>query len=365
MIGLLDYDAIMRQKVKYPNLELMKMATYLRRNRQSYRMVIDLENLDIFTRIIVFQNDPSVGYPGRILRRKDTEWYGLAFTSGVYQPMAPEIEECEPYIGTYKLLFKEFLLRDTMTTSEIGYLLNASYLRLSMSLNKRYIRTIKPNRRVLVYDTDAFQGNWEDNVNALIKRDIAGFIFLYEQKFYDIDLWAKVLLNYERRVFNYNPMTLYFNFDKTKIDTIINVYLKAIGDNKTRAAGWFDIYPMIPPPYKENTIAFAESIRKQMDAGIALGWKIPDYKGNPFHPFVNAICEWAGSNTYFFRYTFLEYVLKKDLHKERKFALKLIQQNKKFRFIFEHKAQEIAAMVGGLKSYESRRNYRSLFGDYL
>ena len=78
-----------------------------------------------------------------------------------------------------------------MTTTQIGYLLNASYVRLSMPLNKRYIRTIRPNRRILVYDTNVFSGDWEKNVESLVKREIAGFIFLYEQELNDIELWAK------------------------------------------------------------------------------------------------------------------------------------------------------------------------------
>ena len=364
MIGLLDYDAIASQKIQYPSLELMKMATYLRRNNQSAHIILNLDDLDIYNKIMVFQNDSSLGYPSKVFGRKNTEWYGIAFTDNKYKPMAPEIEACEPTVGIYKLLFKQFLLEDKMKTTQVGYLLNASYLRLSMPLNKRYIRTIRPNRKVLVYDTDAFSGDWENNVSMLLKREIAGFKFIYEQKLHDIELWAKILLSYERRVFNYNPITLTFDFYPESMDVIIPVFKKAIGKNKVESGSWFHLYPNIPPPYKENTIKFAEGIGRQMRAGIGLGWRIPDYRGNPYHPFINALCTWAGG-TYFFNETFLNFLLKRDLHKERKFALKLIQQNKKFGLIFQCQPKELKAMEGGLKSYDSQRNHCSIYSDYL
>lgn len=136
MIGLLDYDALANQKIRYPNLELMKMATYLRRNRQSYRLVVDLDDLDIYSEIYLFQNDSNLDYPTFILKRKNVKWFGLAFTDNVYYEMDREIEICEPNIGIYKLLFKKFLLEDKMTTEQIGYLLNASYVRLSTPISK-------------------------------------------------------------------------------------------------------------------------------------------------------------------------------------------------------------------------------------
>ena len=363
MIGLLDYDALASQKIRYPNLELMKMATYLRRIRQSFRLIVDFSDLEIYNEIYLFQNDSTLPYPSQVFRKKNVKWFGLAFTDNVYRPMAPEIEECEPSIGVYKLLFKEFLLQDKMTTTQIGYLLNASYVRLSMPLNKRYIRTIRPNRRILVYDTNVFSGDWEKNVESLVKREIAGFIFLYEQELNDIELWAKIFIKYPRRTFNYNEINVIFEFDLKYIETIIQVYRKIIGENK-KPPYWLRLRPVIVPPYKENVLLFVEGIGAQMRAGVPLIWRDPPYKGNPYHPFVDALCAWAGG-VGFSRQSFMDYLIEKDLHRERRFAQKLITNNKKYRLIFSQRPTDIKAMYGGLQSYETRRNRPSLYRDYL
>ena len=363
MIGLLDYDALTNQKIQYPNLELMKMATYLRRTRQSYRLITDLNDLEIYTEIYLFQNDSSLPYPSQVFRKKNVKWYGLAFTDNIYRPMASEIEECEPSIGAYKLLFKEFLLQDKMTTQQIGYLLNASYVRLSMPLNKRYIRSIRPHRRILIYDTNVFSGDWEKNVQLLVSKNIAGFIFLYEQEMDDIELWSRILLTYERKIFNYNEIGLAFEFSPAYMGTIIQVYKKIIGKNKGPAY-WLRVRPIITPPYKENIMLFVESIGVQMREGIPITWRDPPYKGNPYHPFVDALCAWAGGPS-FFRQSFMEYLIEKDLHRERRFAQKLIANNKKYSLILNQRVVNLKAMYGGLQSYESRRNRPSLYRDYL
>lgn len=365
MIGLLDHDALAAQTVKRPNLELMKMAAYLRRSRQSCRIVLDLDDLDIYTQVIVFQNNKELGYPTTAFRKRDTEWYGLAFTDGKYKPMSREIEESAPDISIYKQLFRKFLLEDKMTEREIGYLLNASYLRLSMPLNRRYLRLIRKNRRAIVYDDFAFTGPWEENVKALLKRGIVGFYFLNRQVVSDLELWKKIYLDYDRRIFNYNPIALDIPFDLANMDTILKVYEKMQGENKS-FIGVQDnllIYVNIVPPYRENTLKFAEAVGKQMAMKQPVNWRMAPSE-NPYHSFVAALAAWSRA-TAFSKYTFMEYLIKKDLHRQRRFALKLIKENKKYSLIFNYKPEVVMEFVGGLKYYETRGNYCSIFSDYL
>lgn len=366
MIGLLDYDALANQAVKYPNLELMKMATYLCRTKKSYRIVLDPDDLTIYSQVMVFQEDASLGFPTSAFRKRNTEYYGLAFTGGKYKKLKQEIEDCAPDISVYKQLFKQFLLNDTMEPREIGYLLNASYVRLALPLNRRYIRTIKKNRRVIVYDDEAFVNDWETNVDALLKRDITGFKFINEQRVKDIELWKKIFTKYERRNFNYNPISLDADFDLSNMPAILEVYKKLQGDNKSPIGVGTNaiIYINIPPPYKENTAKFGEAIGLQMEQGLTINWRQTPYIGNPYHSFITALSDWARGQA-FFEYSFLQFLLKYDLHRQRRYALKLIKKNKKYSLIFNARTLDVRDAMGGLKSYESRRNYRSIYSDYL
>lgn len=366
MIGLLDGDALANQKVKYPNLELMKMASYLRRTNQSYRMVLDANDLDLYTKVMVFQSDDKLGYPVKAFRKPGSEWFGLAFTGGNYQPMAQEIEECAPDVTVYKQLFKKFLLEDKMEEREIGYLLNASYVRLAPPLNKRYIRAIKKNRRVIVYDSDAFTGDWEANARALLKREITGFHFLNRQRIKDLELWKKVYLEFERRNFNYNPIALDIPFRLADMKDILAVYIKMQGKNKTMIGSSENlvVYVNIQPPFRAQTLAFAEAVGHQILAEQAINWRMGLNLGNPYHSFVASLASWASRGA-FMRYTYLEFLLKHDLHRQIKFANKLVRENIKFRPIFNRKVLGWKEAIGGLREYELRRNQKSIFSDYL
>ena len=366
MIGLLDNDALVNQKVKYPNLELMKMASYLRRTKQSYRMVLDAEDLDIYTKVMVFQHNDKLDYPLKAFSKKGTEWFGLAFSGGTYKPMAEEIEECAPDITVYKQLFRKFLLEDKMEEREIGYLLNSSYVRLAPRLNKRYIKTIRKNRRVIVYDSDAFTGSWEENARALLKREITGFHFINLQKIYSLELWKKIYLEFERRNFNYNPIALDIPFRLADMKDILAVYEKMQGKNKTMIGSSDNliIYVNIQQPYRAQTKAFAEAIGRQILAEQAINWRMGPNTGNPYHSFVASLAAWASRGA-FMRYTYMEYLYKNDLHRQIRFANKLIHENLKYQPIFTRRVKGWKEVMGGLREYELRRNQKSIFSDYL
>ena len=129
-------------------------------------------------RSIFFQDDDSLPYPSSILRRRNVKWFGLAFSGGVYKPLDNEIEDCEPSISIYKLLFKDFIMKDQIKMEQVGYLLNASYVRLNRSLNKKIFKINKEKIvEFFVYDTEVF---WRlgKETNAIKKR-VVGFNFIH------------------------------------------------------------------------------------------------------------------------------------------------------------------------------------------
>ena len=143
----------------------------------------------------------KIPFPIGILKRKNVVWHGLAFSDGVRIPLAPEIEAIEPTIGVYKLLFRDFILQNRMKITQVGYLLNSSFMRLSEPISKKYLRSIRPNRRIFVYDTEVFEGCWRENTTALLARKATGFHIIHPQRTNDFDLWLTITEDYGRNVF--------------------------------------------------------------------------------------------------------------------------------------------------------------------
>ena len=363
MIGLLDYDALQQKKIRYPNLELMKMATYLRRNRQSVQIIVDLENLEFYSEIYLFQDDDSLPYPSSILRRRNVKWFGLAFSSGVHKPLDNEIEDCEPSISIYKLLFKDFIMKDQIKMEQVGYLLNASYVRLNRSLNKKYLKSIKKHRRVFVYDTEVFIGDWRKNADAILKRGAVGFNFIHPQHITDYELWFDITTNYSKNVFAKNYITLAFDFTPAKIAETAAIYPK-LSDGKKTQFEWLRMEPTIREPFRQNTLAFAESIMQTAREGSAYPIRNSPFIGNPYHPFIHALARWR-SSPQFYSINFIDFCESRKLYRERAFAIKIIGENKKYQQVFTEKPGNIAAMYGGLKSYDARKNTPSIYESYL
>lgn len=181
-VGLVDDD--LRAKRSYPNLELMKLASFHKKNKDLVELMTDYREYERYTKLYLRKNIIDTDLPNALLSkaRGKCEYGGYAFTNGLYVPMDNEIEKSLPDVTIYDKIKEK---RERFTT-----LLNKGLVRLQT--NDEFVIT-NGYRRFLVYDKQAHEyPNFED----LVK--VAGNIeFIENQYFDDFEkaLWFATLQN--------------------------------------------------------------------------------------------------------------------------------------------------------------------------
>ena len=106
-IGLIDDD--LRLKSSYPNLELMKIASFHKYNRDIVELVRDYRTYERYSKLILRKNTIDNNLPNMFLSktRGKCEYGGYAFTNGIYIPMQEEIEKQNPDCTIYDKILKE------------------------------------------------------------------------------------------------------------------------------------------------------------------------------------------------------------------------------------------------------------------
>ena len=106
-IGLIDDD--LREKASYPNLELMKLASFHKQNRDIIELVTDYRQYERYTKIYFRKNINNNDIPSLFLSkaRGKCDYGGYAFTNGIYIPMEKEIEKSLPDFTIYDKIKKE------------------------------------------------------------------------------------------------------------------------------------------------------------------------------------------------------------------------------------------------------------------
>lgn len=201
-IGLIDDD--LRAKRSYPNLELMKLASFHKKNKDIVELMTDYRQYERYSKIYIRKNIINTDLPNVFLSkaRNKCEYGGYAFTNGVYIPMNSEIEKSLPDVTIYDKIKEK---RERFTTY-----LNKGLVRLQT--NDEFIIT-NGYRRFLVYDKQAYSyPNFQNLVN------IAGNIeFIETQYFDDFD---KALDFASLQNINVNTIVIYNGAMKTDLAAI-------------------------------------------------------------------------------------------------------------------------------------------------
>ena len=175
MIGLVDWDLQTSTSVNlhYPNLEIMKLATYYYVQQQHFCRLINLNETELtaYDKIYFFSEaevQPQV--PPQFLRANNVIFGGTAFTNGIYIPFKDELID---YTLAKPSIYKEYLkqcYQDGIKTQAILHILDDSYYRYMAGINKLPLPAIKPKKRLWIYDADFFAEGWEDWVDEADKR---------------------------------------------------------------------------------------------------------------------------------------------------------------------------------------------------
>ncbi len=184
MIGLLDYDWCVSNKnsVLIPNIEIMKLATYYKTEKNQFCRLLTLEDQELSScdKIYFFSElnkNPQI--PEHYLRAKNVFYGGTAFTNGVYIPFEEEIID---YTIPKPFIYKEFLKQkynDGVKARVISHVLDDTYYRNYAGENKLPLPAILPRKRVYLYDRDFFYDDWQETLTKISERSPASIVRIH------------------------------------------------------------------------------------------------------------------------------------------------------------------------------------------
>lgn len=175
MIGLCDIDLQTATSVKLrpPNLEIMKLATYYKIEENVFCRLINLDETELssYDKIYLFsEQDKLITIPEAFKRANNVIYGGTGFTNKVYIPFENEIID---YTLPRPAIYKEYLkekYNEGIKSQIITHLLDDTYYRRYAGKNQLPIPPIRPRHRVFIYDRELFQPGWEEMIDDMIKH---------------------------------------------------------------------------------------------------------------------------------------------------------------------------------------------------
>lgn len=178
-IGLLDQDLLLRPGHFCPNLEIMKLSTYYKNQKEIVRLILDARTTDQYREVIIRKDKIDNSYPDTLFGKQNISFGGLAFTNNKYKPMPDEMENSLPDITIYD----KFLVDKKIGRAGMNYL-KGSHFRLStdnINCNVDYLKYLNKGHAV-IHDKNIF--HLKDSYENL----------------YDISQSYKILTKYPLRV---------------------------------------------------------------------------------------------------------------------------------------------------------------------
>lgn len=258
-IGLIDDD--LQLKHTYPNLEIMKLASFHKKNKDIVELMCDYRQYERYSKIILRKNNMETTMPNLLLSkaRNKCEYGGYAFTNGIYVPMDKDIEKSLPDVTIYDKIKEK---KERFPT-----LLNKGLVRLQTE--DEFIVT-NGYRRFLVYDKQAYT---YPNFSDLLK--VAGNIEFIEPQYFD-DFEKALIFATEPKVAS-----------RTKV-----IYLNELSTSTAAIARNVEFkvpiyYPLIPERYANVTFETGISIILGYMDRIEKMYSISKYL-KPINPFKDA-----------------------------------------------------------------------------
>lgn len=191
-IGLID-DDLRTGKAQFPNLEIMKLSSFHKNNRDLVELVRDYRNYLRYSKLYLRKNKEDDDLPALFLSkaRNKCEYDGYAFTNGIYVPMDAAIEKSLPDITIYDKIITN--------KKEVGSLfsrnLNRTHIRLQTADD---IPEPQPKYGYLVHDKNAFQ---YPLLKELVKKK-ALINFVETQHFNNLDdaVWFATQKNFMSKI---------------------------------------------------------------------------------------------------------------------------------------------------------------------
>lgn len=304
MIGLLDYDYEISKKIStlIPNLEIMKLATYYKTEKNQFCRLLSLNETDLtpYEKIYFFSEShyqPEI--PEAFLRAPQVIYGGTAFTKGIYRPFENQIIDFTlPRPTIYKESLKQ-KYEDGIKAKVISQTLDNTYYRCYAE-EKLPIPPIMPNKRVILYDREFFYPDWRETLDEIVRRKPASIIRIHPiichklSEFFEVRSYPKLKRGNDFILDLNIPLDeVYYMIDKYKnyfmadIVKTSHVYLKLGGTYPTDMQYFQDMI------YKLNLLYCFWS------CGILVKIKYePPFIGynNPLHNLSEKIGKWTDIN---------------------------------------------------------------------
>ena len=175
MIGLVDLDLYQKSSstsLYYPNIEIMKLASYYKiEERQFCRLLSPEENnLEAYDKIFLFSEQDRVDIPMEYKQAKNIVYGGSAFTKKRYIPFENDlIDHTLPRTFIYKNFLAE-KYQEGVKTKNIDTFLDSTYYRMYAGSDRLPIPAIRKRKRVVLYDRDFFYPDWEKMLNFISEK---------------------------------------------------------------------------------------------------------------------------------------------------------------------------------------------------
>ena len=263
MIGLVDYDFQRSTSINltYPNLEIMKLATYYKFENNTFCRLVDLkeEELEAYDKIYFFsENNGAPEVPLNFRRAKNIIYGGTAFTNGVYYPFENSVID---YTIPRPAIYKEFLkekYNEGIKTKVINQILDNTYYRCYAGKDKLPRPAIKPKKQIILYDKDFFYPDWQDIIKDISNHKPATIIrvhpiicktleqYITMRSFPKLARANEIILDLDIPLSEVNYMfKKYKNYFLADINFSSNVYLSLGGNFKSNFQYYKDfIYKM-------------------------------------------------------------------------------------------------------------------------
>lgn len=183
MIGLVDFDlqTSTSTSLLIPNLEIMKLATYYKKEENTFCRLIGLNESDFsaYDKIYFFsESEQPINIPEQFLRANNVIYGGTAFTND-YLPFKNELID---FTLAKPTIYHDFLkqkYQDGVKAKTISHILDDSYYRMYAGNNKLPVPSIHPLKRVFLYDKNFFYPDWKETIDEISGRKVAQIIRIH------------------------------------------------------------------------------------------------------------------------------------------------------------------------------------------
>ena len=255
-IGIMDADMATYTLVPF-NLEVMKLAAYYKKKGEIVILTPSFTP-DRHQKYFYRKDYDDGDYPIDLLRHKNLEYGGLAFSNNVYVPLPPEIEKMRPDPTIYEKMEKVIMNADGAAAHKkkiFQNMMNSEHCRISLDgktvwpeFHKQF-KFLKTARNLMIHDYDlgAIEGGFEAVKSILDRARTDGWATKVGMKF-------PVRVKTGQDLLNWSSLNCNSTFFSLRYDGVIDdeTFIKWVGTVREKAIYKQMEYYVTAPWYDPN-----------------------------------------------------------------------------------------------------------------